>query len=102
MTDLQRFRMGSAGLEPHPDGEWVWYEDIAVRPECYVRPGDVITLKDGRAVRVWQGLQLLRDHKGRIAVRSVATGRLSYMQERVLTEAKAEAAHQRLKEGHRV
>lgn len=52
--------------------------------------GEVIKLR-GRSVRVvgnYNGTTPCRDHRDRIGVRNVATGRLSYFNERVLLAAR--------------
>jgi hypothetical protein len=82
LPEPQRWRMTSTGLEPHPEGEWVRYQG----DPSPIKPGDVINL-GGRSVRVWQGTKLLRDHRGRIAVRSVDGDRLSYVPEHRLIAA---------------
>lgn len=59
-------------------------------PPTSLSVGDLVQLDHGRSVRVASTMdptQVARDHRGRVGVRNAATGRLSYIQERVLLAA---------------
>lgn len=87
LADVPRWRMSVSGLEPDPQGEWVRWSDII--DGSAVTPCDVVTLSGGRRVVVVKvSNTAMRDHRGRIAVRNANTGRLSYISERRLTQAR--------------